>query len=42
MLAREHVTVVLTGEGSDELLGRLRQVSARGVELACRNDLRAA
>ena len=39
-LAREHVKVVLTGEGSDELLGRLRQVSARAAELARRRGLR--
>ena len=38
-LASEHVKVVLTGEGSDELLGRLRQVPARAAELAGRGAL---
>ena len=39
-LAREHVKVVLTGEGSDELLAGLRQVPARAGQLAGRGGVR--
>ena len=38
-LAREHVKVVLTGEGSDELLAGLRQVPAGARQLARRRRI---